>query len=70
MQQKEEVPERFVNSAIIGFFRSGATMEEMCAATGLYWETIKDIIDGYKKEIGHPGTHSTTRGNSFTCTST
>lgn len=38
-----------MESAIIGYWRMGATMEEMCAATGLYYLVIKKIIESYKK---------------------
>lgn len=37
-----------IESAIIGFYRGGATMEEMVGVTGLYWKVIKRIIDNYK----------------------
>jgi hypothetical protein len=61
-------PDKYQVSAVCGMWRSGATMEEMCAASGMYWKVIKDIIDGYKEKIGHSSTHSTTTGDSFTCT--
>jgi hypothetical protein len=36
-----------MNAAIIGFYRMGATTEEMCGATGLHHLVIRKIISKY-----------------------
>ena len=61
---------KYQKSAVVGMWRMGATMEEMCGTTGIDANVIKRIIDGYKKETGINNPHSTTGGNSITCTST
>lgn len=50
------IQERYIKSAVIGFYLSGATMEEMCGVTGIDANVIKIIIDEYKKEINEKTT--------------
>lgn len=40
---------RFEHAALIGWYRQGATMEQMVLLTGLPEESIKRIIDDYEK---------------------
>ncbi len=40
-----------IKSAIIGFWRMGANMEEIIGNTGLEYLTIETIIFNYKRDI-------------------
>lgn len=39
-------------SAIIGYYRSGATLSEICVLTGYMAYDINEVIDNYLNEIG------------------
>lgn len=38
-----------LKAAVIGHWRNGATIAEICGATDLYYLVIKKIVDEYKK---------------------
>ena len=40
-----------LKSSVIGFWRSGASVEEVCGVTGLYYSVIMNIIKDYKNQI-------------------
>ncbi len=43
----------YVKAAIIGFWRSGATTEQICVVTGLFYPVIQKIINDYKRELNY-----------------
>jgi len=40
-------------ATVIGFWRMGATIEEIIGATGLFYEAIEMIIANYKDKINY-----------------
>ena len=38
-----------LKAAVIGYWRNGATLAEVCAATGLFYLVIKKIILNYQQ---------------------
>lgn len=43
--------DQFEKAAIIGYWRSGATYEQIVVTTGLYYHQIEKVISEYQNEL-------------------